>query len=115
MSRTEFRRDDNRLSKEFAQRVSHGESAAPGVWIANTLSHTYPEASPMHDRRSFLLATGAVIAGSSATSFAANETLNVGLIGTGGRCRALTKSLITIPNVKVVAISDVRDDSIAEA
>jgi predicted dehydrogenase len=69
----------------------------------------------MQTRRSFLLASGAVIAGSSATSFAANETLNVGLIGTGGRCQALTKSLLTIPNVRVVAISDVREDSITGA
>jgi predicted dehydrogenase len=68
----------------------------------------------MQTRRSFLLATGAAIAGSSATSFASSETLNVGLIGTGGRCRALLKSLMTIANVRVTAISDVRDDAIAE-
>lgn len=68
----------------------------------------------MQTRRSFLLATGAVIAGSSATSFAANETLNVGLIGTGGRCRHLLRSLLTIPNTRVTAISDVRDDALAE-
>jgi len=68
----------------------------------------------MQTRRSFLLSTGAVIAGSTATSFAANETLRVGLIGTGGRCRHLLKSLLTIPNVSVTAISDVRDDALAE-
>ncbi|MSR54680.1 MAG: Gfo/Idh/MocA family oxidoreductase [Gemmataceae bacterium] len=68
----------------------------------------------MQTRRSFLLSTGTVIAGSSATSFAANETLRVGLIGTGGRCRHLLKSLLTIPNVNVMAISDVRDDALAE-
>ncbi len=59
----------------------------------------------MQDRRTFLLATGAVIAGSSVQSFAANESLNIGLIGAGGRCRALLKSLLTIPNVRVTAIS----------
>jgi predicted dehydrogenase len=71
----------------------------------------------MHTRRSFLLsagATAAAVAGSSATAFAANETLNVGLIGTGGRCRHLLKSLVKIPGVRVTAISDVRDDAIAE-
>jgi predicted dehydrogenase len=71
----------------------------------------------MHTRRSFLLSAGATavaVAGSSATAFAANETLNVGLIGTGGRCRHLLKSLVKIPGVRVIAISDVRDDAIAE-
>jgi predicted dehydrogenase len=71
----------------------------------------------MHTRRSFLLSAGATavaVAGSSATAFAANETLNVGLIGTGGRCRHLLKSLITIPNVKVTAIADVWDAARAE-
>src|SRR5262249_51971678 len=75
------------------------------------------EASPMQTRRSFLLSAGATavaVAGSSATAFAANETLNVGLIGTGGRCRHLLKSLITIPNVKVTAIADVWDAALAE-
>jgi predicted dehydrogenase len=68
----------------------------------------------MHTRRSFLLSVGAVVAGGSTTAFAANETLNVGLIGTGGRCRHLLKSLVKIPGVRVTAISDVRDDAIAE-
>jgi predicted dehydrogenase len=70
----------------------------------------------MHTRRSFLLSAGAAaaaVAGSSATGFAAGETLNVGLIGTGGRCQHLLKSLVKIPGVRVTAISDVRDDSIA--
>lgn len=69
----------------------------------------------MHTRRSFLLsagATAAAVAGSSATAFAAGETLNVGLIGTGGRCRHLLKSLVKIHGVRVTAISDVRDDAI---
>jgi predicted dehydrogenase len=69
----------------------------------------------MHTRRSFLLSAGATataIAGSSATAFAAGESLNVGLIGTGGRCRHLLKSLVKIPGVRVTAISDVRDDAI---
>jgi len=71
----------------------------------------------MHTRRSFLLSAGAAavaVAGSSATAYAAGETLNVGLIGTGGRCRHLLGSLVKIPGVRVTALSDVRDDAIAE-
>src|SRR3954469_21084943 len=68
----------------------------------------------MHTRRSFLLSAGAVVAGSSAGAFAANETLNVGLIGTGGRCRHLLRSLVKIPGVRMTAISDVRNDALAE-
>ena len=72
----------------------------------------------MQTRRSFLLsagATAAAIAGSSATAFAANETLNVGLIGTGGRCRHLMQSLLKIPNVRVTAVCDVWDAALDEA
>jgi predicted dehydrogenase len=71
----------------------------------------------METRRSFLVSAGAAaaaVAGSSATAYAAGETLNVGLIGTGGRCRHLLGSLVKIPGVRVTALSDVRDDAIAE-
>src|SRR5262245_19619626 len=71
----------------------------------------------MHTRRSFLLSAGAAaaaVAGSSATAFAANETLNIGLIGTGGRCRHLLRSLLKIPNTRVIAISDVWDFALNE-
>jgi len=37
----------------------------------------------------------------------ANETLNVGCIGTGGRCRTLMQSLAKIPNVRIVAVCDI--------
>ncbi len=71
----------------------------------------------MQSRRSFFTSAGAsalAVAGSSATAYAANETLNVGLIGTGGRCRHLLKALLTIPNVRVTSISDVWDLALAE-
>src|SRR3954466_10757788 len=71
----------------------------------------------MHTRRSFLPsagATAAAVAGSSATAFAAGETLNVGLIGTGGRCRHLLRSLVKIPGVRVTALSDIWDAALAE-
>src|ERR1700680_386052 len=38
-----------------------------------------------------------------------NETLNVGCIGTGGRCRTLMKPLATIPNVRIAAVCDIYD------
>lgn len=70
----------------------------------------------MTDRREFLESVGATAAGvlaagytATARGFAANETINVGCIGTGGRCRRLMESLRTIPGVKIVAVCDVWD------
>lgn len=45
----------------------------------------------------------------TAKGFAANDTIQVGCIGTGGRCRRLMESLKTIPGVKITAICDVWD------
>jgi predicted dehydrogenase len=61
-------------------------------------------------RRSFLK-TSAVAALSvpAANVRGANETLNVGCIGTGGRCRALMQSLKKIANVRIFAVCDVYD------
>lgn len=73
------------------------------------------------DRRKFLeglgaSATGILAAGYTATAkgFAANETLHVGCIGTGGRCRHLMKSLASIPGVKIVGVCDVWDYHLEE-
>lgn len=63
-------------------------------------------------RRSFLqasAATAAVLAAPHAKILGANETLNVGCIGTGGRCRGLMKSLVQVPNVRIVAVADIYD------
>ena len=65
-----------------------------------------------HDpaRRRFL---GASAAGAAALAFpasvarGANETLNVGLIGVGGRCRALAVALVKVPDVRIAAVCDV--------
>src|SRR5687768_13309216 len=72
-------------------------------------------------RRRFLQDVGALSAAALATSysatsfgFAANETLNVGCIGTGGRCRTLMKSLVKIPGVRITAVCDVWDTALAE-
>jgi predicted dehydrogenase len=66
----------------------------------------------MLSRRTLLQsASAAALLASLETSrgYAANDTLNVGCIGTGGRCRRLMESLRTIPGVKIVAVSDVWD------
>ena len=47
----------------------------------------------------------------SAQGFTKNETMNIGLIGCGGRMRgALLKGLQPIPGVNIVAVCDVYDD-----
>src|SRR5262249_22327095 len=47
--------------------------------------------------------------------FAANDTLNVGCLGTGGRCRTLMQSLAKVPGVRLAAVCDVYDAHLAEA
>jgi len=68
-------------------------------------------------RREFLESVGAGAAGlltagytATAAGFAANETLQIGCIGTGGRCQQLMKALSTISGVKIVAVCDVWDN-----
>lgn len=65
-------------------------------------------------RRSFLLSTGAIVAGSVATGFPANDALNVGIIGSGGRARHLMQSLVKVPNVRITHVCDVWDVALAE-
>lgn len=67
-------------------------------------------------RRQFLETLGAGAAGlltagyaATAKGYAANETLNIGCIGTGGRCRHLMKSLAKIPGVRIAAVCDIWD------
>ena len=67
-------------------------------------------------RREFLetaaaATVAALTAGYTATSrgFAANETLNVACLGTGGRCRKLIESLAKISGVRLAAVCDVWD------
>lgn len=71
--------------------------------------------SMMPNRREFVqtageLGLGALLLGSSvetARGYAANDTLEVGCIGTGGRCRQLMRTLAEIPNVRLAAVCDV--------
>jgi predicted dehydrogenase len=56
------------------------------------------------------IATGLATFGLPAVqALGANETLNVGCIGTGGRCRTLMQSLAKIPNVRIAAVCDIYD------
>lgn len=66
-------------------------------------------------RRHFL-AAGAAVAMSVETSrgFAANETLNVACLGTGGRCRRLMSRLSTVPGVRLAAVCDIWDGHLAK-
>jgi predicted dehydrogenase len=63
-----------------------------------------------------ITAAGALTAGYTTTAkgFAANETITVGCIGTGGRCRKLMQSLATIPGVKITAVCDIWDFHLEE-
>src|SRR5438093_7746004 len=73
------------------------------------------------NRREWLETTGATAAAAATASFtatakgfAANETITVGCIGTGGRCRRLMQSLATIQGVKIVAVCDIWDFHLEE-
>src|SRR5437868_14534579 len=73
------------------------------------------------NRREWLETTGAIAAAAAtagytatARGFAANETITVGCIGTGGRCRKLMQSLATIQGVKIVAVCDIWDFHLEE-
>src|SRR3954452_5411061 len=64
-------------------------------------------------RRSFLkssAATGLTAFGAPAVqALGANDTLQVGCIGTGGRCRRLMEALKQIPRVRLAAVCDIYD------
>ena len=73
-------------------------------------------------RRDFAATVGLGTAGLVATGMAgaargypANETLNVGCIGTGGRCRMLMRTLEKMPDVRMTAVCDIWDDNLERA
>jgi predicted dehydrogenase len=55
------------------------------------------------------------VGGYLATSrgYAANETISIGCIGTGGRAQGLMKALQKIPGARMIAVCDVWDDNLA--
>jgi predicted dehydrogenase len=60
-------------------------------------------------------AAGTSVALESARGFAANDTITVGCLGTGGRCQSLMKSLSQVPGVKIAAVCDIWDVHLAQA
>ncbi len=70
----------------------------------------------MHRREFLATSAGLLAAGYTATAcgYAANETLHVGCIGTGGRCRRLMQDLVNISGVRIVAVCDIWDQHLAE-
>jgi predicted dehydrogenase len=70
-------------------------------------------------RRRFLQSSAATLpllaATESARGFLANDTVRIGLIGTGGRCRHLMGSFPKLPGVQVTALCDVWDRRVDEA
>jgi len=72
-------------------------------------------------RRNFLLGLGAFSAAAltvgpaaATRAVAANDTINIGCIGTGGRCRTLMQALAKVPGVRITAVCDVWDAALAE-
>lgn len=66
-------------------------------------------------RRTALGAFGVSLMAGAALKGAPSETIRLGCMGTGGRCRALMKSVLQIPNVKIVALADIRKDALSQA
>jgi predicted dehydrogenase len=67
-------------------------------------------------QRRDMLRTAVLAAGYQATArgYAANETIQVGCIGTGGRCRELMRALQQIRGVRIAAVADIWDVNLAE-
>lgn len=71
-------------------------------------------ARPGPSRRSIVKWSAAAFGGfaGTATGYPANDTIDVGVIGCGGRARRLLQSLVQIPGVRIAAIADVWDRSL---
>jgi predicted dehydrogenase len=70
-------------------------------------------------RRKFLATSAATVAATSALTLpasaqpiGANERINIGLIGTGGRCRHLMPALAKVPNTRMMALCDVYEPNL---
>ena len=66
-------------------------------------------------RRDFLVAATAAASVPSAFGYPANETINIGCIGTGGRCRVLMRSLSRVPGTRIGAVCDIWDDALEQS
>jgi predicted dehydrogenase len=76
-------------------------------------------ASNTVSRRSFLHASAgaasALTLPASSQAQGANERLNIGIIGTGGRCRHLMGALAKVPNTRMAALCDVYEPHLEQA
>src|SRR5262245_38176427 len=62
------------------------------------------------------IAAGLATAGvETARGYMSNDTIEVACLGTGGRCRALMKSLAEVPGVRLAAVCDIWDVHLSEA
>jgi predicted dehydrogenase len=64
-------------------------------------------------RRRFFM--GAATAAASGFAWAPGDTVRIGVIGAGGRARALMRALDKVPATKIAGIADIWDSSLAEA
>ena len=74
--------------------------------------------SSQKSRREFIVAASAVVAAAIRTPgplLGANDVINIGCLGVGGRCRKLMEVLRNIPGTKITAICDIFDHSIGLA
>ena len=63
-----------------------------------------------------MLGAGALLGSvASAKGYAANDTINVGCIGTGGRCRSLMGPLAKVPGVRIAAVCDIYEPHLQAA
>ena len=65
--------------------------------------------------RDFLAAATAALGAGNALAYPATETINIGCIGTGGRCRRLMGTLKGLPGVMITAVCDIWDESLNHA
>src|SRR5262249_8087283 len=78
------------------------------------LYESYMAAIRKVSRRSFVQSSASALGlaafGAPAVNvLGANETINIGCIGTGGRCRALMSALAKVPHARMAARCDIRD------
>jgi predicted dehydrogenase len=70
----------------------------------------------LNNRREALRILGAAVTGgfvASSLGYAANETIQVGIIGCGGRAQMLMKALAKVPGTRMAAVCDVWDKNLA--
>jgi predicted dehydrogenase len=70
---------------------------------------------PMESGRRYFLKTAAVAATAAKYAFPANDTVNIGCIGTGGRAQVLMKNLESVKGTRIGAVCDVWDENLGKA